>query len=155
MPLGASSLRSWCSSRISTSGIQAAAISAKRIISTAPTLKLGTTRTPRPADALARAIRSRSSVPRPVVPITTPAPRASAASAWSAAARGWLRSMSTSKGVSSSAGRSGRSGPPSSRALRPASLRAVASTRSNPWAGVERPERLPAHPPARPRQRHP
>ena len=45
VPDGASSLRSWCSSMISHSGMCCAASAAKRIISTAPIAKFGATRT--------------------------------------------------------------------------------------------------------------
>ena len=62
VPLGASSLRSWCSSMISASGCARAASAAKRIISTAPIAKFGATKTFAPRSRAQRLERrSRSS----------------------------------------------------------------------------------------------
>ncbi len=80
VPLGASSLASWCSSMISAFAMCLAASAAKRIISTAPIAKFGATSTfargPSPSRAASAAARS-ACRSKPVVPTTacTPARR--------------------------------------------------------------------------------
>ncbi len=96
VPEGASSLPSWCSSTISARGMWRDASAAKRIISTAPTAKLGAiTALAAPASASARSSSTCSGV-RPVVPMTACTPAASAAPALAKTASGRVKSTSTS-----------------------------------------------------------
>ena len=111
VPEGASSLPSWCSSMISARAMWRDASAAKRIISTAPTAKLGAiTALAGPASASARSSSTCSAV-RPVVPMTACTPAASAARALAKTASGRVKSTSTSGPAPASAGRQVRVDP--------------------------------------------
>ena len=60
VPLGASALRSWCISTISTEGMNRAACSEKRIMSTAPIAKFGATNRHVPSGASATSSSQRT-----------------------------------------------------------------------------------------------
>src|SRR5919107_610130 len=110
VPLGASSLRSWCSSMISALGRCRAASTANCIISTAPIAKFGAKNTlPPPASSLS------SEGSQPLVPTTACTPARTHARAFSSAVSGRVKSTTTSTSPRMSA-----SATPSAGSARPA-----------------------------------
>src|SRR6516165_1651948 len=105
VPEGASALAAWCSSITSAEVKNRAACWANRIISTAPTEKLGTTstRTPGAAASHARTCASRDSS-NPEVPTTVSRPLPTHQRRLSMTAPGWVKSTTTSHPASVSRG---------------------------------------------------
>ena len=98
VPLGASSLRSWCSSMISALAMWRAASAAKRIISTAPIAKLGATSTLAPAAVPSARARLRAAAPGRSRSCRSrrARPRCTHASAFASAVSGCVKSTTTS-----------------------------------------------------------
>src|SRR4051812_19203594 len=111
VPLGASSLRSWCSSMISARRMYCDACAAKRIISTAPIAKFGATKTLPPPPSPASSAGS-----QPVVPTTACTPARTQARAFAEAVPGTVKSTTTSQSRRISA-----SSTPSAGSARPVS----------------------------------
>src|SRR3954449_13162030 len=111
VPLGASTLRSWCSSMISARRMYCDACAAKRIISTAPIAKFGATKTLPPPLSPASSAGS-----QPVVPTTACTPPRTHARAFAEAVSGTVKSTTTSQSPRISV-----SSTPSAGSARPAS----------------------------------
>ena len=101
VPDGASILLSWWSSMISAVSNHGAAISAKRIMRTAPMAKFGAMRQLLRVKAAAK--RSRSASVKPVVPTTAWMPCSAAKARFSRAASSWVKSTTTSTPAATSA----------------------------------------------------
>src|SRR6185436_2145866 len=118
VPLGASTLRSWCSSMISAFAMYREAWAANCIIRTAPIAKFGATKTFPPPGSAASCDGS-----QPVVPTTACTPARTQARAFSSAVPGTVKSTTTSTPARMSASSTPRAG-----SARAASSRSGASS---------------------------
>ena len=103
VPEGASILRSWCSSMISTWSRCGAASLAISIMITAPIAKLGAMKAPTPRAAASCSMRSTCSGDIPVVPMTGDTSASSATNAFAAAASATEKSTVAAGDVAASA----------------------------------------------------